>query len=73
MFNDLVVGILRVASVLILIIGALLVLFVAVMAARQAAGRKSSHAPAHGAVFAASEPEKRAPESRDAGNRRKTP
>ncbi|MNK82123.1 hypothetical protein D3C87_1018860 [compost metagenome] len=70
MFNDLVVGTLRVTSYLVLIVAALFALYIVVMAFRQLATRKPKPAAPHGTVFAATEPEKRAPESRDAGNRR---
>ncbi len=70
MFNDLVVGTLRVTSYLVLIGAALLAIYTVVMAFRQLVERKPQSAAKHGAVFAATEPEKRAPESRDAGNRR---
>jgi len=71
MFNDLVLGFSVALSYLMLFIGAFLVLYVFGMAMRQIVGRKAASTPAHGAVFAASEPEKpEAPESRDPGNRR---
>lgn len=71
MFNDLVVGLSVALSYMMLFIGAFLVLYVFGMAIRQIAGRKAVSTPAHGAVFAASEPETpKAPDSRDPGNRR---
>lgn len=71
MFNDLVVGMAIALSYFMLIAGGLLVLYVFGMALRQLIGHKPQTVSSHGAVFAASEPEKKkAPDSRDAGNRR---
>ncbi len=68
MFNDLTLAFLRVFSYLFLIVGAALALYTVVMAFRQVLGSKRE--PRHDVVFAASEPEPKAPESRESGNRR---
>lgn len=70
MFNDLTLAFLRVFSYLFLIVGAALALYTVVMAFRQVLGSKRERAPRHDVVFAASEPEPKAPESRESGNRR---
>ena len=70
MFNDLTLGFLRLFSYLFLIAGAALALYTVVMAFRQVLGGKRERSPRQNVVFAASEPKKKAPESRDVGNRR---
>lgn len=70
MFNDLTVGFFTLFSYGVLIVGAALVLYIAVMAFRQVFGSKRERAPRQNVVFAASEPNQKAPESRDSGNRR---
>jgi hypothetical protein len=70
MFNNLTVGFFTLFSYGVMIVGAALALYVVVMAFRQAFGGKRDRAPRQNVVFAASEPSKKAPESRDTGNRR---
>jgi hypothetical protein len=70
MFNDLVVGFFTLFSWLVLIAGGLLALYVLLNAFLQIVARKPARVPHHDVVFAASEPQEKAPESRESGHRR---
>lgn len=70
MFNDATVSVLTVFSWLVLIVGAVTALYIAVKGVSEGIKRLSAPASRQHAVFAASEPTERAPDAREADDRR---